>query len=226
MELTKILNINIETLHKRNKEYIKKMDINKLSDSDFGIIGIINHTQPKKKWTIYTVHLFLLNRIPPAKMLTFFGNITSTIKEIKQFIISLDELMARASIKMRGPLYRCMIEPYANNEILNYSHWALLPDFEFCEFNLNRIGAKRFWVYILKGNCTGLYINRGPETNESKYFRSRHDFQVILPRGLKFKIIKTETIKVLNFDYIYFKDLWPDKINKWLYIIVNYITPV
>ena len=48
MELTKILNINIETLHKRNKEYIKKMNINKLSDSDFGIIGIINHTQPKK----------------------------------------------------------------------------------------------------------------------------------------------------------------------------------
>jgi hypothetical protein len=79
-------------------------------------------------------------------MLTKFGNITSTIKAIKKFIISLDELMARASIKMRGPLYRSIVEPYANNEILNYSHWALLPDFEFCEFNINTIGLKRIWV--------------------------------------------------------------------------------
>jgi hypothetical protein len=220
MELTTLLGINVSSIHKRNKSLIKLMQIDTFSKKDLKTVSIINYTQPEKNWSIYDVHNYLLNRISPDLLINDTGKPTIFAKNIIKFIAGLDDLIIRRGINIKGPLYRCMREPYINDTIITHSHWSLIPDWEFCNWH-HRSNWRRFYVYKLYGNCTGLYINNSNITKESKYFRQQNDFQVILPRNLKFKITKTEVIKTLNFNYIY--EFNKNNVNKWTHVIIYHI---
>jgi hypothetical protein len=112
---------------------------------------------------------------------------------IMGFITRMDKLLKDRSIMINTTLYRCMQQMYKNNEIKTYSSWSLLPIPFFCD-NTNII-------YVMRYNNRGLYTENDDKIKlktDNVFNEDDREYEVILPRGLKFRIDATKEEDMIN----------------------------
>jgi hypothetical protein len=196
-----------------NNKLIKRFDIlNKFSTNEIDILTrYIGPGSRNKPYNFFDIQQYLIDgRVFVTPSNSYNPNyktaeeVCSDVKRIlnnkedliKKYIMDMNDIVITRQLHIRYNLYRCMDISYVGNTINTFSSWSLIPLQSFCET------GKDVHIYQITGGCKGLYI----EINEKNdKWMSRYEYEVILPPGVQFIPIKTETINMLSNSYIYDK---------------------
>ena len=203
--------INMAKIKEYNNKLIKRFDIlNKFSTNEIDMLTRYIGTA-KGPFNLFDIQQYLID----GKVMISYSNkydpfyktaeeVCSDVKRIlnnkedliKKYIMDMNDILITRQLHIKYNLYRCMNISYVGNTINTFSSWSLIPLQSFCET------GKDVYIYQITGGCKGLYI----EINEKNdKWMSRYEYEVILPPGVQFIPIKTETINVLSNSYIYDK---------------------
>jgi hypothetical protein len=166
-----------------NPDSFNEIYINNLS-------SYLNIYQLKTKWDM--IHL---NNI--TKDLTdLLTNIQKRrIKAIQKYI-KIEDSIFKKGIYANDTIYRIQGMPIKGDVIKNCTSWSLYPQKGFCG------GGKECHLYITKipKNLKVVYLENDSKDKNLSVFKDFdiYEFEFLLPRNIKFKIIKTITKKFLN----------------------------
>ena len=228
--LFSFFDINMEKIKEHNNKLIKRFDIlNKFSTNEIDILArYIGPGSHMKSFNFFDIQQYLIdgrvfatpsNSYDPnyktAEEICSEVKLMLKVKEdlIKKYIMDMTTLIITRQLHIKYNLYRCMDISYVGNTINTFSSWSLIPLHQFCATGTD------IHLYQITGGCKGLYI----EINEKNdKWMLQYEYEVILPPGVQFIPIKTETINVLSDAYIYDKS-HNDNRFKSSVITVHYI---
>jgi hypothetical protein len=201
-------------IFKLHKTLAKKQNIKKFKTKELEVLLIYVDIICKEIFRLADVQQFLIDgsitnitRINLLNIISGF-NENEPIPDIMQlvdkylqekrnsimgFISRMDKLLKDRSIMINTTLYRCMKQIYKNNEITTYSSWSLLPIPFFCD--------KTNIIYVMRYNNRGLYIENDDKIKlktDYVFNEDEREYEVILPRGLKFRIDATKEEDMIN----------------------------
>lgn len=117
-------------------------------------------------------------------------------KNIIKCINHIDQIISKG-ISYNGRIYRIMSRPFDKNMISNFTSWSLHPQIGFCG------GSNECHVYVTKmpSRMKAFYVESDiPDKMIQDIVEfSYYEFELILPRNLEFKEIKSKKIFAPDF---------------------------
>lgn len=171
------------------------------------------------KLTEYFIKMDINKNLEPLKSLKYSNpdnGINDYIKLILNYIIDrkdkailkniniLDNIFNKG-IKVKNKsfkIYRIMDKEINDNILKSYSSWSLIPLLQFC-----RNDTCHIYITKIPSNIKFVYLEIKPDNKDKDLIISNsfyhYEYEILLPRGLKFKEYKKETLIIPHIDYNY-----------------------
>ena len=192
-------------LHSAKKDQLEAIDFLKISYSDPTKIGIraidIRHLlNPHERKKLEDIHIRILSmfldyyRISGKINISNFSTFTKKLdllrwKKMIEYIRRIDSAIADHGIPVKGKLYRFMNNPFDSDTLHAFTSWSLYPLEEFCQ------SEKKCHLYIIEKfevPVRLLYIELPVQE------LPRWEYEFLLPRGAKYKIVRSEKHKIID----------------------------